>query len=183
NMMTKELERCGDIISGLLSFSRESTTQYTDTNLNEVLTAVANLTHHKMELQNIDLHTSLCENMLMINGDATRLQQCFLNLVFNAMEALPAGGDIWISSRLIPESHMAEVEIRDNGYGISKEHIDALFDPFFTTKGSGEGTGLGLFIVYGIVKNHGGEIHVQSTPSRETAFVLDFPLLTNNRGM
>ena len=183
DMMTKELERCGDIISGLLAFSREPTTRYTDTNLNEVLTAVTNLTHHKMELQNIALHTSLCENLLMINGDANRLQQCFLNLVFNAIEALPAGGDIWISSRLLPESRMAEVEIRDNGYGISKEHIDALFDPFFTTKGTGEGTGLGLFIVYGIVKNHGGEIHVQSTPGRETTFVLDFPLLTNNRGM
>src|SRR6056297_1489533 len=163
-LMTRELERCGDIISGLLSFSRESTTHYTDTNLNEVLSAVISLTQHKMELQNIALHTDLSERLLIINGDPNRLQQCFLNLIFNAMEALPSGGDIWITSRLVRKTHKAEVEIRDNGYGIPKEHIDNLFDPFFTTKGSGEGTGLGLFIVYGIVKNHGGDIHVESQP-------------------
>ena len=180
-IMTQELERCGKIISGLLSFSREPTTHYTDTNLNEVLAAVINLTHHKMELQNITLHTDLCENLLMINGDANRLQQCFLNLVFNAIEALPSGGDIWISSRLLPKNQTAAVELRDNGYGILEEHMKTLFDPFFTTKGSGEGTGLGLFIVYGIVKNHGGEIHVESIPGQDTRFVLNFPLLTRNQ--
>ncbi len=182
-LMTRELERCGDIISGLLSFSREPAKQYTDTHLNEVLAAVINLTNHKMELQNISLHTCLCENLLMIHGDANRLQQCFLNLVFNAVEALPEGGDIWISSRAVPEKQAAEVTIRDNGYGIPEAHMSTLFDPFFTTKGSGEGTGLGLFIVYGIVKNHSGEIRVQSTPGRETRFVLEFPLVTNKQGM
>jgi len=177
-IMTRELERCGDIISGLLSFSRESNTHYTDTNLNEVLSAVISLTRHKMELQNIALHTDLSERLLMITGDPNRLQQCFLNLIFNAMEALPSGGDIWVTSRLVRKTHKAEVEIRDNGYGIPKEHIDNLFDPFFTTKGSGEGTGLGLFIVYGIVKNHGGDIHVESQPGDYTVFKLKFPLLT-----
>ncbi len=180
-MMTHELDRCGEIISGLLSFSREPSTQYTDTNLNEVLTAVVNLTHHKMELQNITLHKELSNSLIIINGDPNRLQQCFLNLVFNAIEALPSGGDIWISSRLVSENSTARVEIRDNGYGISKENIENLFDPFFTTKGAGEGTGLGLFIVYGIVKNHGGEIHVKSAPDEGTRFVLDFPLLTQNQ--
>lgn len=177
-IMTRELERCGDIISGLLSFSRESITHYTDTNLNEVLSAVISLTRHKMELQNITLHTDLSEGLLIVKGDPNRLQQCFLNLIFNAMEALPAGGDIWISSSLAEAGHKAAVEIRDNGYGIPKEHIKNLFDPFFTTKGSGEGTGLGLFIVYGIVKNHGGDIHLESRPGEHTVFVLKFPLQT-----
>src|SRR6056297_49306 len=180
-MMTREIDRCGEIISGLLSFSREPLTQYTDTNLNEVLTAVINLTHHKMELQNIVLHQQLSDSLLIVNGDANRLQQCFLNLVFNAIEALPSGGDIWISSRLDSESGTAAVEIRDNGYGISKANIDNLFDPFFTTKGAGEGTGLGLFIVYGIVRNHGGEIHVESPPEQGARFWLGFPLLTQNQ--
>lgn len=180
-MMTQELDRCGEIISGLLSFSREPTTQHTDTNLNEVLTAVINLTHHKMELQNITFHKELSSSFIIINGDPNRLQQCFLNLIFNSIEALPSGGDIWISSRLVPENNTAEVEIRDNGYGIAKENLDHLFDPFFTTKGAGEGTGLGLFIVYGIVKNHGGKIHVESTPDEGTRFMLSFPLLTENQ--
>ncbi|MFP4225198.1 MAG: ATP-binding protein [Desulfobacterales bacterium] len=176
-IMNRELERCGDIISGLLSFSRESITHYTDTNLNEVLSAVISLTCHKMELQNITIHTDLSECLLIINGDPNRLQQCFLNLIFNAMEALPSGGDIWVTSRLVQKTRMAEVEVRDNGYGIPREHIKNLFDPFFTTKGSGEGTGLGLFIVYGIVKNHGGDIQVDSRPGEHTVFKLKFPLL------
>lgn len=176
NLMTRELERCGQIISGLLSFSRESTMASTNVDINEVLEAVMSLTRHKMELQDITLHSGLFERPLTVSGDANRLQQCFLNLLFNAIEALPEGGAISVFSRKETQERMAVVEIRDTGGGIAREHLDHIFDPFFTTKPSGQGTGLGLSIVYGIVKNHGGKIDVQTKEGRETAFVLSFPL-------
>jgi len=179
-LMTRELERCGEIVSGLLSFSRESPMQYTTTNLNDVLEAVVNLTRHKMELQSITLHTDFCESLLHINGDPNRLQQCFLNLLFNAIEALPSGGWISVISRVEAVQQMAVVEIRDSGGGIDEKNMAHIFDPFFTTKESGEGTGLGLSIVYGIVKNHGGHIDVQTKPAQETAFILSFPLVGNS---
>ncbi|MFO7838186.1 MAG: ATP-binding protein [Desulfosalsimonadaceae bacterium] len=179
-LMTRELERCGEIISGLLSFSRETPMHYTTTNLNEVLEAVIRLTHHKMELQNISLKSDLTEKLLVINGDPNRLQQCFLNLVFNSIEALTEGGYISIASWLNQQDQTAVVEIRDNGGGIPKENLEHIFDPFFTTKQHGEGTGLGLSIVYGIVKNHGGEIEVKSNSGQETAFILSFPLVNGD---
>jgi signal transduction histidine kinase len=174
-LMSRELERCGQIISGLLSFSRESVMHSTTVDINEVLDSVTRLTRHKMELQNITLAARLCEGLLHVSGDPNRLQQCFLNLLFNAMEALPEGGNVEVISRFDPETRKAVVEIRDNGGGIASEHLEHIFDPFFTTKPSGQGTGLGLSIVYGIVKNHGGDIDVESQAGRGTAFILRFP--------
>ncbi|HMA66830.1 MAG TPA: ATP-binding protein, partial [Desulfosalsimonadaceae bacterium] len=106
-------------------------------------------------------------------------QQCFLNLVFNSIEALTEGGFISMASWRNQQDKAAVVEIRDNGGGIPKENLEHIFDPFFTTKQHGEGTGLGLSIVYGIVKNHGGEIEVKSDAG-ETAFILSFPLVNGD---
>ena len=91
SLMSRELERCGGIVSGLLSFSRTSSTDFKDVDLNEILEQVISLTRHKMELQNIQLNTELSPKPLLINGDPNQLQQCFLNLVFNAIEAMPGG--------------------------------------------------------------------------------------------
>ncbi|MBW2621256.1 MAG: PAS domain-containing sensor histidine kinase, partial [Deltaproteobacteria bacterium] len=97
-LMSKELERCGSIVSGLLSFSRESPREHKDIDLNEVLDAVITLTRHKMELRNVDLISYLYPELLMIHGDSHELQQCFLNLIFNAIEAMPQGGQLNIIS-------------------------------------------------------------------------------------
>jgi len=175
SMMTNELERCGKIVSGLLSFSRESAVGYHDLNLNGVLDSVTSLTRHKMELQNIELCLDLSPELLIVNGDANRLQQCFLNLLFNAIEALPDGGDLTVATLADHENKKAVVQVNDSGYGIPERHLDHVFDPFFTTKEAGEGTGLGLSIVYGVVKNHGGSIEVQSEEGQGTSFVLSFP--------
>jgi two-component system NtrC family sensor kinase len=175
SLMSKELERCGNIVSGLLSFSRESTIEYNIIDLNEVLEAVLMLTQHKMKLQNIQLIAKLSPKPLLAKGDANQLQQCFLNLIFNAIAAMPKGGELHVLSELDSDKKNVCIEIRDTGYGIPEETLDHIFDPFFTTKEGGGATGLGLSIVYGITKNHGGNIKLTSKVGEGTSFVLDFP--------
>jgi len=175
SLMTPELERCGNIVSGLLSFSRETALEYKGINLNEVLEAVIALTHHKLELQSIKLATHLWPGPLWVQGNASRLEQCLLNLVFNAMEAMPEGGDLWVVSALDDARKHVRVEIRDTGSGIHAENLNHIFDPFFTTKEAGQGTGLGLSIAYGIVKNHSGHIRVESEAGKGSSFLLTFP--------
>lgn len=176
SLMSDELERCGGIISGLLSFSRKPNMGYKDVDLNEILEDVITLTRHKMDLQNIQLSTELCPIPLIITGDVNQLQQCFLNLLFNAMEAMREGGQLDVTARLAGTRKHARIEIRDTGLGIPEEDLDHIFDPFFTTKEEGKGTGLGLSIVYGIVKNHGGNIKVNSRTGKGSSFVLHFPI-------
>jgi len=177
SFMSKELERCGNIISGLLSFARESPKEYKEIDLNEVLEAVLALTKHKMQLRNVDLTTRLYPGLLMIQGDERELQQCFLNLIFNSIEAMPNGGQLSIISDLKRDKNNVRIEVHDTGYGISKENLEHIFDPFFTTKGQGKGTGLGLSIVYGVTKNHKGNIKINSKVGEGSSFVLEFPAL------
>jgi two-component system NtrC family sensor kinase len=175
SLMTPELDRCGNIVSGLLSFSRESALEHKGINLNEVLEAVIALIRHKLELQNIKLTTHLYPEILWIRGNANRLEQCLLNLIFNAMEAMPEGGELQVVTELERTQKQVLVEIRDTGCGIHKEDMNHIFDPFFTTKEAGKGTGLGLSIVYGIVKNHDGHISVESEANKGSLFLLKFP--------
>ncbi len=176
SLMSSELERCGNIISGLLSFSRQSEMAPHDIDMNDILEQVIALTRHKMEIQNIQLNTSLYSYPLIINGDVNQLQQCFLNLIFNAIEAMPDGGQMHVTSKRDKANGNAVVEIRDTGSGIAKENLAHIFEPFFSTKEEGEGTGLGLSIVYGIVKNHGGDIRVVSRKGKGSTFLLSIPL-------
>jgi two-component system NtrC family sensor kinase len=175
SFMSKELERCGNIVSGLLSFSRETPKEFKEIDLNDVLTAVITLTRHKMELWDVELTTRLYQGLLIIQGDVRELQQCFLNLIFNAIEAMPNGGKLQIISEPESDKKNVRIEIRDTGYGISKENLEHIFEPFFTTKEEGKGTGLGLSIVYGITKNHKGNISVNSKLGEGSSFVLTFP--------
>jgi signal transduction histidine kinase len=175
-LMSTELERCGKIVSGLLSFSREAPLEYKEIDLNDILKSVISLTHHKIALQNIRLNIELSESPLRITGDINRLQQCLLNLIFNAVEVMAQGGDLHVKSRLDPTHQCCEVTVKDTGCGIPKADLDHIYDPFFTTKPEGQGTGLGLSIVYGVVKNHRGKIKVKSREGEGTAFILNFPL-------
>jgi len=175
SLMSNELERCGNIVSGLLSFSRESPLAETTIDLNDILQAVISLTHHKMELQNIRLITDLSSRPLLAMGDAGRLKQCFLNLIFNSIEAMPDGGQLQIISKGKKSDKNIRIEIHDTGFGIAEENMGHIFDPFFTTKPQGEGTGLGLSIVYGVTKNHGGTVQVSSHTGKGSSFILNFP--------
>ncbi len=178
-IMTSELERCGQIVSGLLSFSREVPLEYKAVDVHAVLNAVLSLTRHKMQLQNIHLQVDINNEPVWIHGDANRLQQCFLNLVFNAMEAMTQGGELLVASHHDPRQHKVTIEIKDTGEGISQQDLDHIFDPFFTTKAEGEGTGLGLSIVYGVIKNHGGKIKVESAKGKGTIFSIVFNTISS----
>ncbi len=177
SLMSTELERCGNIISGLLSFSRESSVEYRNIDINEVINSVLSLTRHKMKLKNIQLIPRLFARPLILEGDVNQLQQCFLNLIFNAIEAMPKVGQLTVISELDTSGKYIKIQIRDTGYGIPEKNKDNLFDPFFTTKEPGQGTGLGLSIVYGIIKNHKGTIKIDSKVGHGTIFILKFPIL------
>jgi signal transduction histidine kinase len=173
-LMSRELERCGSIISGLLSFSYESGMEYREMDLNEILGSVLTLTRHKMELSDIRPTIRLHPAPLPVVGDKNQLQQCFLNLIFNAAEAMPDGGELFVRSA-VTEDNRSRIDIRDTGCGIPEDDMDHIFDPFFTTKEEGKGLGLGLFMVYGMVKNHKGTVKAESREGEGTRFVLTFP--------
>jgi two-component system, NtrC family, sensor kinase len=138
---------------------------------------VISLTRHHTELQDIDLKVEeLSEGPLAILGDVNQIQQCFLNLIFNAVEAMPDGGPLTVSMGLDEEKTCARIRVRDSGTGIPGKNMDKIFDPFFTTKQEGQGTGLGLSITYGIVKGHDGRILAESEGSKGSTFTVEFPL-------
>jgi signal transduction histidine kinase len=178
SLMSSELERCGNIISGLLSFARETTNEYKEVDLNEVIESVIALTKHKMSLNNIELICRIFTGPLVVRGDRNQLQQCFLNVIFNAIEAMPAGGRLTISATKGRNAKTTHIEIRDTGCGIATENLKNIFDPFFSAKKNGQGTGLGLSITYGVVKSHAGNIKLDSKVGQGTTFILDFPLLS-----
>ena len=177
-IVTDELVRCGDIISGLLSFSRETTPGYVDIDLNDILSAATSLTRHKLELQGVELELDLAPGLILVRGDTHQLQQAMLNLIFNAIEAMPSGGKLAISTRPDTAGKKITIEVQDTGIGILPANLDHIYDPFFTTKDPGKGTGLGLSIVYGIIKNHGGQVKVKSELNRGTLFSLCLPTHT-----
>jgi len=115
----------------------------------------------------------LGETLPAVRGSANKLQQVFLNLFLNARDAMPAEACWKCAPRRTTE--VVEVEIVDTGAGIAREHIHRIFDPFFTTKASGRGTGLGLSVSYGIIKEHSGKIDVRSTVGKGTSFHVELP--------
>lgn len=179
-LMSRELERVGSIVSGLLSFARESGVEHAHVDVNKALDAALCLTRHKMKIGNIKLTTELYPAPLVVVGDINQLQQCFLNLIFNAIDSMPEGGELSVTSRMDGTEDKAWFTIRDTGYGIPDKIKDNLFDPFFTTKDVGKSTGLGLSIVYGVVKNHRGTIEVDSREREGSTFTLTFPVIPDD---
>jgi hypothetical protein len=108
-----------------------------------------------------------------VYGNAGKLQQVFMNLILNARDAMPRGGELTIATEA--EDSTVHVEVSDNGVGIAADHLNKIFDPFFTTKATSRGTGLGLAVTYGIIREHSGSIQVDSVVGRGTTFRLEFP--------
>ncbi|HSO72646.1 MAG TPA: ATP-binding protein [Thermodesulfobacteriota bacterium] len=111
-----------------------------------------------------------------VTCDFKQIQQALMNMIINGVEAMPQGGTLTIASRFLSKEKMIEVEIRDTGIGIPREHLDNLFEPFFSTKAEGKGVGLGLSVSYGIINNHHGRIKVDSTPGQGTTFRVHLPV-------
>jgi len=179
--ITQQSFRAAEIANGLLNFSRTSTTEFRETNLNQVIRDTLSLLEHQFKTAQIHVELDLVDQLPAINGNPGKLQQVFLNLLLNAKEAMPEGGRLRVAT--LVNGHV-EALVTDSGAGIAPEHLKRIYDPFFTTKttpkpGDRRGTGLGLSVSYGIIQEHAGKIHVESAIGSGTTFHLEFPLLRN----
>jgi len=173
-VIIREVYRCKSIIDSLLSFSRKSDGGMGQVKLNAVIHEVLQLIQHKSRYENILVREALEENLPVMLGDAGSLRQVFLNLLLNAMQAISDEGTIDVSTR--SSLGWVEAVVADTGSGIPDELIDQIWNPFFTTKTVGKGSGLGLALVYDIVKKHNGEIMLNSTVGKGTEFIVRFPV-------
>jgi two-component system, NtrC family, sensor kinase len=171
--IVKQTFRASEIVNNLLNFSRTGPGEFADVDLNRVVEETLSLVAHPLKASQIQVVKQLTQGIPPVRGSANKLQQVFLNLFLNARDAMPSGGMLEVRSAA--HNGSVEVEVVDTGNGITREHIHKIFDPFFTTKISGRGTGLGLSVSYGIIKEHAGKIDVRSTPGRGTSFHVEFP--------
>jgi two-component system, NtrC family, sensor kinase len=171
--IVKQTFRASEIVNNLLNFSRTGAAQFVEVNLNSLLEETLTLVQHPFRTSNVNVVRAFQSTLPPVLGSTTRLQQVFLNLFMNARDAMPSGGMLEV--RTSAQNGSVEIEVTDTGSGISAEHLNRIFDPFFTTKSSGRGTGLGLSVSYGIIKEHAGKIDVRSTPGKGTSFRLEFP--------
>jgi len=172
--ITKETLRCRKIVSSLLDFARQSEPSKKENNINEIIRESMVLTRKQAAFKDVALVHELAGDLPTVMVDKGQIQQAFINLIINAIEATDSGGKILITSGYDPKDRSVEVRVIDSGEGISPENIDRIFDPFFTSKE--EGTGLGLAITHGIIEQHGGTVDVASKIGSGTTFKIKLPL-------
>jgi two-component system NtrC family sensor kinase len=172
--IVKQTFRASEIVNNLLNFSRTGGAEPVEVDMNAVLEETLSLVQHPFKTSRVHVVRNYSEKLPPILGSITRLQQVFLNLFMNARDAMPGGGMLEV--RTGAHNGSVEIEVTDTGAGIPAEHLHRIFDPFFTTKASGRGTGLGLSVSYGIIKEHAGKVDVRSTPGKGTSFRLEFPV-------
>lgn len=172
--IARQTFRASEIVNSLLNFSRTSPNEYVEVDLNRVIRETISLIDHQLKKAGIEVSAGLDEDLGLVKGDAGKLQQVFLNLFLNARDAMESGGLLTV--RTWSQDGTARIEVSDTGAGIAPENLARIYDPFFTTKGAKKGTGLGLAVTYGIVKEHAGHIEVESRPDAGTRFTLEFPL-------
>ena len=177
--MKKELERTARIIQNLLDFSRQSEPNIRPIEVNAIIEASLQLVEHQISLESIRLEKSLDPNLPLIHADFDKIQQVMINIILNATQAMSDGGTLTITTSEAGGIKIngsikdtVRIDIIDTGVGIPEENINKLFTPFFTTKVKGKGVGLGLPMVHGIIKQHGGRIDVNSIPNQGTTFTL-----------
>jgi two-component system, NtrC family, sensor kinase len=165
--------RASGIVNNLLNFSRTGDTQFREIDLNQVLDDTLQLLEPQLRNARLDVVRNYGRELPAGYGNASKLQQVFMNLILNARDAMPSGGRLSIHTRVVETSLV--VDFRDTGIGMAPETIARIYDPFFTTKDVGQGTGLGLALSYGIVQEHGGRIFVESRPGEGAHFTIKLP--------
>jgi two-component system NtrC family sensor kinase len=176
-VIIEQAERCSRIIKGLLGFSRAIPAQRATIDINATIRHCLEIIENQAKFHNIKLTKDLSPEIPHIQGDASQLEQVYMNLLINAADAMNNRGTIAIATRIIAEDERdwIEIEFTDSGSGMSEEQLSRIFEPFFTTKPVGKGTGLGLAVSHGIVRKHGGHMRVKSTPKKGTSFYLKLP--------
>ena len=178
--IAEESERAAKIVRNLLAFARRQSAARSEQDVVDLMTRVLSLRAYEFRLNAIEVETCFESGLPAVLGDSGQLQQALLNLLLNAEQAMRARAvrRIRVGARRVPEADAVELFIADTGHGIPEENLRRIFDPFFTTREVGEGTGLGLSICYGIVRDHGGQIAVESRVGQGTTFKMLLPART-----
>ena len=194
-IIEKQTKICSTIVSDLLGFSRQTETSRSEVDVNESIREVISLVEHTFGLSRVRILTDLDPNIPEIEGDKDRLKQIWMNLLNNAFDAVEHDGYIRVATKLCAHRRRVAITITDTGSGIKQELLNKIFDPFFSTKPVGRGTGLGLSVTFGIIKDHGGRINVLSPAPKDylqfvpdaaseqgpgTVFLVELPLWSMN---
>ncbi len=178
--IVNETTRCKRIVRGLLDFARETELQEVTSDINDILQEALRLIENQALVNNVEIIGRFDEHLPEIMVDRGQIQQVFVNILVNAIDAMPDGGALRVSSNMTADRRFIAVEFADTGYGIEPENIGRVFDPFFTTKDASRGTGLGLSVSYGIVTRHNGSIEVESAVGEGSTFTVRLPLDERN---
>ncbi len=170
-----ETERIEEIVRNLLDFSRPKEAKLEEKDINGTVRKALELMQNTLDISNVEVRTELGQGLPPVYIDDHQIQQVLVNLIVNAVHAMGGGGVLKLVTRPGDEGQTVKVDVIDTGKGIPPEFIPHIFDPFFSTKGVG-GTGLGLSVSYGIIKNHKGTIKVESTVGAGTTFTIEFPV-------
>ncbi len=173
--IAKQTFRASEIVNSLLNFSRTSTTDFVDLDVNRTIRETMGLIDHQLQKTSVSSELQLAETLPKLKGNAGKLQQVFLNLFLNARDAMQDGGILAVRTWTTGEAVC--IEVADTGSGIAPAHLARIWDPFFTTKAPKKGTGLGLSVTYGIIREHGGTIEVESQLGKGTTFLIELPLV------
>jgi two-component system NtrC family sensor kinase len=187
--MKKELERTSGIIRNLLDFSRQSDADMRPVEANKVVEAALLLVKHQISLEHIKLELKLGQDLPLVLAGFDQIQQVLINLLLNAIQAMPDGGLLSIATSMAQNVRIGEtlkktirIDVTDTGIGIPKENLGKLFTPFFTTKEKGKGVGLGLPVVHGIIERHKGKIDVVSEVNKGTTFTIYLEVIDGKEG-
>jgi signal transduction histidine kinase len=177
-IIINETQRCKTIIQGLLDFSRDTEPNKAAADINDIMVSALGIADNEFKLKHVHIDKQLSKTMIQTLLDKNQILQVFLNILLNALQAVEENGRITVRSKLDDKHKQVVVEVEDNGCGISPNDIPKIFDPFFSTKSNG--TGLGLAVSYGIIKNHEGNIQAYSEVGKGTRFVVEVPVLTKS---
>ncbi len=173
NTIYEETKRMEDVVRNLLDFSKAREARLKEANVNEIVRKSVQLMQNTLHISNIESKVNLQPHLPRVYVDEHQIEQVMVNLIANAVHAMSPGGTLFIGTRKGEEDKVM-ISVKDTGKGIPPEYLPNIFDPFFTTKGS-SGTGLGLSVSYGIIKNHGGNIRVESAVGVGTTFTIELP--------
>ena len=174
-LINSQVNRIARIIRELVDFSRPSTHVVKPTNINRIVKEALNIVQYGKKVKDITFTLELDEHLPEIAAVPDQIVQVFINILMNAVDSLDGRhGIITVHSR--KNEHEVEVMVRDTGKGIEPLALEKIFEPFYTTKTTGQGTGLGLWVSYGIVKSFGGDVFVESIPEQGSIFTVSFPL-------
>ncbi|TFH65587.1 MAG: two-component sensor histidine kinase, partial [Gemmatimonadales bacterium] len=171
-----ESERAQKIVRNLLDFARESTFQLQPVNPQRLVEETLRLATNQIKLAKVKVRGEIDSNLPPVYGDFQQLTQVMLNLVLNALDAMPNGGTLTIALRTPSGRDQIAMEVTDTGIGMPEQVRANVFDPFFTTKSAATGTGLGLSVSLGIIRQHGGDILVRSKVGEGTTFTIQLPV-------